>query len=319
MPGKLVTEVVARVLAAAIRVMDEGFGMGPTRARSAESVVSFDPTHAVDSQLMGGSIIIRPRIIPLLILAGLLGCKSTGVSPVMSDDYQKYLLRSHYRAFVVTPFPSARHGWVLGWASGHRTAEGAIEKALEKCQKGRQEHGVDLECRLHSVGDINVDGMSKEQLAKAIELYKSNIGVTSYDTGIDMGVAGDVIVAAADGKVDYVASGANSELVILYHGRDANGLHLRTTYAYHDKLFVNEGELVERGQEIGIVGGSKRQHLHFGVSQSPENLYGVSSAWISKNPHDFWIDTNSTPPCYSSERPISTKSALRLTWPLRCQ
>ena len=125
--------------------------------------------------------VILQRLVSALILVGLLGCESTGVRPMISYDYQKYLLKSHYRAFVVTSFPSARHGFAAGWSSGNRTAEVAIEKALENCQKGRQEFDVDLKCRLYSVGDINVAGVSEEQLDKAIEFYKSNRNATNED------------------------------------------------------------------------------------------------------------------------------------------
>ncbi len=59
--------------------------------------------------------------------------------------------------------------------------EGAIEKALEGCQKGQEKYMRVFECRLHSVGDINVVGMSEEQLDKAIEFYKSNLSATNED------------------------------------------------------------------------------------------------------------------------------------------
>ena len=140
-----------------------------------------------------------------------------------------------------------------------------------------------------------------------------------YHTGIDAGMPRDVIIAAADGTVDYVASSGNSELVIIYHGRDHDGLHMRTTYAYHRELFVKEGDPVVRGQEIGIVGGLKRSHLHFGVAKAPENLFGISSVWIPENPHDYWIDGPEKIACFQSKGIYPQKPPVKLTWPLKCR
>ncbi len=146
-------------------------------------------------------------------------------------------------------------------------------------------------------------------------VYRSRVGIIGMNTGSP----GDVIIAAADGKVDYVSSNANLEQVFIYHGRDQDGLHMRTKYAYHRELFVEEGDLVTRGQEIGIVGGIKRQYLHFGVSKSPENLYGASSVWIYENPHDYWIDGIGKITCFQSGRDYPQNFSLKLTWPLKCR
>ena len=124
---------------------------------------------------------IRPRIVAVLILSSLLGCESTGVPTVMHQDYQEYLSKSHYRAFAATPRPTRGFAWAAGWSWGYGTVEGAINGALENCQKRQEKYIKIFECRLHSVGDINVGGMSEEQLDKAIALYKSNIWATNED------------------------------------------------------------------------------------------------------------------------------------------
>ncbi len=123
------------------------------------------------------------RLIPsVLVLFGLLGCESTGLPPVMYPDYQEYLSKEHYRAFAATPRPSGGYASGWGWSWSHGTVESAIEGALENCQKGRKEYySESFECRLHSVGDIKVVGMSEEQLDKAIEYYGSNIFATNED------------------------------------------------------------------------------------------------------------------------------------------
>ena len=124
---------------------------------------------------------IRLLIVSVLVLVGLLGCGPTGVPPAMYDDYQQYLSKEHYRAFAATPRPSGQSAWSRGTSWGYGTVEGAIEKALERCQKGQKKYSKVFECRLHSVGGINVADMSEEQLDKAIEFYKSNRFATNED------------------------------------------------------------------------------------------------------------------------------------------
>lgn len=143
--------------------------------------------------------------------------------------------------------------------------------------------------------------------------------IYDYYTGIATGTSGDIIVAAAAGTVDYVASSANQERIIIYHGRDENGLHVRTEYWYHQAIFAKEGETVTRGQQIGIVGGQKRQFLYFRVVKAPENLYGSSSVWIPENPHDYWLDGSGKITCFDPGTVYSQKSSMKLTWPLKCR
>ncbi len=127
--------------------------------------------------------VILQRLGSALILVGSLGCESTGVPTEMYHDYQEYLSKSHYRAFAATPRPTQGSAVAAGWSWGYGTVESAINGALENCQKRQEKYTKIFECRLHSVGDINVDGMSEEQLDKAIALYKSNIGATNVTSG----------------------------------------------------------------------------------------------------------------------------------------
>jgi lipoprotein NlpD len=83
--------------------------------------------------------------------------------------------------------------------------------------------------------------------------------------GLDIaGVAGEPVLAAADGKVIYV--GANlrgyGNLIILKH----NNSYL-TAYAHNQVLLVKEDQSVRRGQKIAEMGNSDadRVKLHFEV------------------------------------------------------
>jgi murein DD-endopeptidase MepM/ murein hydrolase activator NlpD len=99
-------------------------------------------------------------------------------------------------------------------------------------------------------------------------------GLQTYHEGIDFPAEpGTPIVAAASGKV--VEAGVHPQygkILAIDHG---NGLVSR--YAHASEVFVNEGDLVVRGQRIATVGSTGRStgpHLHFevrlnGVPQNP--------------------------------------------------
>lgn len=89
--------------------------------------------------------------------------------------------------------------------------------------------------------------------------------------GIDIGApAGTPITAAEGGTVIYSEynTGGYGNLVKLSHG---NGIE--TWYAHCSALLVSEGDVVEQGEEIGLVGttgNSTGNHLHFEVRVSGE-------------------------------------------------
>jgi murein DD-endopeptidase MepM/ murein hydrolase activator NlpD len=99
-------------------------------------------------------------------------------------------------------------------------------------------------------------------------------GQWAMHEGVDfVAEAGTPIVAAAGGVV--VFAGRHPQygyMVDLDHGND-----LVTRYAHASKLFVKEGDLVQRGHKIAAVGSTGRStgpHLHFevryrGAAQNP--------------------------------------------------
>ena len=83
--------------------------------------------------------------------------------------------------------------------------------------------------------------------------------------GLDIGgVAGDSVVAAADGRVVYVGAGLRGygNLIILKH----NNTFL-TAYAHNKTLLIKEDQAVRKGQKIAEMGSSDadRVKLHFEV------------------------------------------------------
>ncbi len=99
-------------------------------------------------------------------------------------------------------------------------------------------------------------------------------GQWAMHEGIDfLAEKGSTVMAAADGVV--VFAGFHPQygyMVDIDHGND-----LVTRYAHQSRLFVKEGEVVQRGRKLGEVGSTGRStgpHLHFevrfrGVAQNP--------------------------------------------------
>jgi len=99
-------------------------------------------------------------------------------------------------------------------------------------------------------------------------------GQWAMHEGIDfLAEKGSPVAAAADGVV--IFAGFHPQygyMVDIDHGND-----LVTRYAHQSKLFVKEGEVVQRGHKLGEVGSTGRStgpHLHFevryrGAAQNP--------------------------------------------------
>ncbi len=116
-----------------------------------------------------------------------------------------------------------------------------------------------------------IDGWFSSNFGYRIDPFT---GLQSFHEGIDFPAdSGTPVVAAASGKV--IESGYQPQygkIVAIDHG---NGLVSR--YAHASEVYVNEGDLVVRGQRVASVGSTGRStgpHLHFevrlnGVPQNP--------------------------------------------------
>lgn len=87
----------------------------------------------------------------------------------------------------------------------------------------------------------------------------------SMHTGLDIdGDTGDSVYAAAEGKV--IESGAHTDFgnyILINHTRG-----IQTKYMHLSKILVKKGQLVRKGEQIGLVGSTGRStgsHLHYEV------------------------------------------------------
>jgi len=94
--------------------------------------------------------------------------------------------------------------------------------------------------------------------------------------GIDfLADAGSPVVSAAAAWCNSPASTAVGYVIDIDHGND-----LVTRYAHLSKLFVKEGDVLQRGRRIALTGNTGRStgpHLHFevrfrGASQNPRSF-----------------------------------------------
>lgn len=83
--------------------------------------------------------------------------------------------------------------------------------------------------------------------------------------GVDIAAPyGSSVMASADGRVVFAGrKGGYGLAIVIDHGGE-----LTTLYGHNSQLFVKEGELVKRGQEISLVGStghSTGPHVHYEV------------------------------------------------------
>lgn len=132
------------------------------------------------------------------------------------------------------------------------TREAVVEKAPEPV---RQESGAE-------VNDSGVIAWSWPADGTVIGRYSER---SADSRGLDIGGRrGDTVKAAADGEVVYAGSGLlrYGELVIIKH----NTRYL-SAYAHNERILVDEGQRVVRGQQIAELGSSgiDKLMLHFEI------------------------------------------------------
>jgi murein DD-endopeptidase MepM/ murein hydrolase activator NlpD len=105
--------------------------------------------------------------------------------------------------------------------------------------------------------------------------YHPILGYNRFHSGIDIAASYGTLVKAADGGqvVQAAYSSGYGYYIILYHGGG-----FATYYAHLSSFNVSAGQMVQRGQVIGLVGSTglaTGPHLHFEVriNGTPQNPY----------------------------------------------
>ena len=98
------------------------------------------------------------------------------------------------------------------------------------------------------------------------------LGIRAFHNGLDFSAAeGEPIRATADGRVKRVGRGPDyGKFVVIDHGD-----RLETRYAHASKIFVKEGDLVQREDVIALVGNTGRStgsHLHYEIRYKNRSL-----------------------------------------------
>jgi murein DD-endopeptidase MepM/ murein hydrolase activator NlpD len=141
--------------------------------------------------------------------------------------------------------------------------------------------------------------------------------------GIDFGISsGTPIIAVSDGEVikkDPAADGIENGIeVVLLHKN-----HFVTIYAHLSKVFVQKGQLLKRGQLIGLSGASNNygkknnQHLHFGICKlGSGDSGGCRKMTNAIDPKMLWL--GGQPQCFDQNMDYSSYSQKDITIPVAC-
>jgi hypothetical protein len=160
------------------------------------------------------------------------------------------------RATAPDALARAAVGSELDALTEHVTEEGHSLRALDKLITKARRALVAIPSRWPVRGSVNSEfGNRQSPWTKASEFH----------AGIDIGAhQGTQVRAPANARV--VFAGAQNEFglsVVLDHGQD-----LRTVYGHLSKVFVQQGQQVERGAVIALSGNTGRSsgpHLHYEI------------------------------------------------------
>ena len=135
--------------------------------------------------------------------------------------------------------------------------------------------------------------------------------------GIDFDISiGTPIIASSYGVVFYIGEPDSKErygggiFVGISHGED-----FYTIYGHLNKIFVEKGQSLKRGQLIALSGASNSgyAHLHFGICKIGGRSKNYSHTY---NPDKFWLDGKAQ--CFDPSTDYSDYSQKEITLPVAC-
>ena len=209
-----------------------------------------------------------------------------GVNGKMADlrqEYEGYAL-DYYRALQALRDYRER----LDRLAAQRTAALAAARAaragdlqlsnvrlLESGRLGEQIRAASARLReagkaVDGTGDFSRPGKG-EMTSRYGPRFHPILRYIKLHTGADFGRADGTVYAADDGVVLFtVANKAYGNMTVVDHGV-IDGESVTTMYAHQARFLVKEGERVNKGQAIGLIGStgySTGPHLHFEVREA---------------------------------------------------
>ncbi len=108
------------------------------------------------------------------------------------------------------------------------------------------------------------------------------VGQVVFHSGVDLEAdAGAAVLTVGNGTVAFVGSQGNyGNLIVVNHAQG-----VQTRYAQLERMDVQVGQAVQRGDRLGTVGSSgdaTTPHLHFEVRANSD------LGWVAQNPADFF-------------------------------
>ncbi|MGJ8569686.1 MAG: M23 family metallopeptidase [Hoeflea sp.] len=138
--------------------------------------------------------------------------------------------------------------------------------------------------------------------------------------GIDViGKVGDPVIAVAIGQVTgSFSEPAYGNRVEITHAPDASGKRAVTVYKHLKQRLVKKGDLVDRGQRIGLLGATGVlsggiPHLHFELYRQFGPVGQTSS-----DPHLYWVNGVGQVTCFDPAVDYD-ESRFRTTYPVFCR
>ncbi len=142
----------------------------------------------------------------------------------------------------------------------------------------------------------------------------------SKHLGIDVtGNVGDPVIAVAKGQVTASFSDPSyGNRVEITHAPDASGKRAVTVYKHLQRRLVTKGDLVARGQQIGLLGATGVlsggiPHLHFELHRQ----FG-SAGVTPSDPHLYWVNGIGQVTCFDPAVDYD-ESRFRTTYPVFCR
>lgn len=210
----------------------------------------------------------------------------------------------------------------LEWYNDHPELKGEFVRVSEYCKKYAKDLGP--------VGFITNPILSD---------YGSMNGVNTrprdnIHQGIDIiGEQNEPIIAIADGKVlETVIEDCWGATVIIDHGKANDGKNMIVIYGHVGKFFVEENDIVKRGdliaklpQKVKFRCMARVRHLHLQIGQryckkeEKDNWgckYFIKDFYRSLNPHEYWANGQNKVTCFEKNRNYKKGT---ITFPFKCK